>query len=60
MTASYLPTARRYYLDDLFPGGIAQIPYLYPKSHNDLLNKISTKGLRKVDQSGRVYYEVEE
>ena len=54
-------TAQRYYLDDLFPKGeIAQVPYFYPKSHNELLNKLVQFAKRGVDSAGRVYYELEQ
>lgn len=47
------------YLDDLFPHGIAQAPYLYPPTFNNQLNEIMAKGERKQDQRG-IYYEIKE
>ncbi len=54
---------RKYYLEDeLFPrrGAIAQVPHLYGREHNELLNRIVKYGVRGTDNLGRVFYTVRE
>lgn len=51
------PGFSRYFLEDeLFPkkGTIAQVPYVYERSHNVLLNRIMKEGIPEMNEKGEV------